>query len=162
MLGSTISTTAATAVVGGVLMASWGSTDGSTSEFGIDSVSSTTKATALYEGLEFDGGVPYLKKIFDTVKLTFSPLVSGTSISVKYKSDKAIAGGDSSAGAGWKYAVLGSGATTFSDADETEAIFTIGTSANVYEVGLELNPTGNDSPEILSITTYLSNENYEF
>lgn len=162
VLGSTISTTAAVAVVGGVLMASWGTTDGSTSEYGVDSVSSTTKATALYEGLEFDGGVPYLKKIFDTVKITMTPLVSGTSISVKYKKDKATTGGDSSAGAGWLYAVTGTGATTFSEANATEAIFTIGVGANVYEVGAELNPTGNSSPEILSITTYLSNDKYEF
>ena len=160
--GSTISTTAAVAIVDGSLITSWGTTDGSVSEFGVDMVSSTTKATALYEGLEFDGGVPYLKKIFDTVKVTMTPLVSGTSISVKYRTDKATSGGDSSAGAGWKYAVLGGGSTTFSDVDETEAIFTIGDSANVYEVGLELNPSSNDSPEILSITTYLSNENYEF
>ncbi len=160
--GSSVSTIGAVAVVNGELLASWGTTDGSISDYGIDSSSSTTKATALYEGLEFDGNLPHLKKIFDTVKLIMTPLPSGTSISVKYKADKATIGGDSSAGAGWTYALTGSGATTFSEANAVEAIFNISKPANTYEVGLELNPSVNDTPEILAITTYISNESNEY
>lgn len=151
--GSSISTIAAVVMADGLLMASWGTTDGSTSEYGVDSVSFTTKATAVYEGLEFDGNSPHLKKMFDTVKLILSPLVSGTSVSVKYRTDKQTS---------WQYAVMGSGGTTFSEADAVETIFSIGKPAAIYEVGVELNPTGNNSPEVLDIITYLSNESYDF
>jgi len=151
--GSTISTIAAVTTIDGLVMASWGTTDESTSEYGVDCVSSTTKATALYEGLEFDNGTPNLKKFFDTIKITMKPLPTGTSISAKFKVDNESA---------WRYAVLGSGATTYSEANAIEAIFSIGKPSSVYEVGMELNPYSNTAPEILSITTYISNENYEF
>jgi len=160
--GSTISTISAVTVADGTLIASWGTTDGSTSEYGIDSVSSTTKATALYESLEFDGGAPHLKKPFDTVKLIFDPLPTGTSLSVRYKLNKATTGGDSSAGAGWKYAIDGAGATTFSTANETEAIFTIGGKANIYETGVDLNPSSNDTPKVYDIITYVDDNSYEY
>lgn len=161
-LGSTVSQIGAVEMVNSELLASWKTTDGSTIEYGVDSVSSTTKATALYEGLEFSGGSPHLKKEFDSVKLTMSPLPSGTSVSVKYKTDKATTGGDSSAGAGWKYAVLGSGATTFSETGETETIFIIGGTAKVYEVGVELNPSSNNTPEIWAITTFIGEGKQEY
>ena len=160
--GSSISTIAAVAVVDGTLLASWGTTDGSVSEYGVDSVSSTTKATALYEGLEFDNGATHLKKEFNSVKLVMLPLPTGTSVSVKFKIDKATTGGDSSAGDGWKYAVTGSGATTFSQTDATEVVFSTGVTANIYEVGVELNPSANTTPEILAITSYLSESKFEY
>ena len=162
VVGSTLSTISAVTVADGVLMASWGTTDGSTNEYGIDSVSSTTKATALYEGLEFDGNQPHLDKKFDTVKVNFAPLVSGTSISVKFKLDKATTGGDSSAGAGWKYAITGGNSTSHSVADSTEAIFVVSGAAKIYEVGVELNPSSNDSPQIQSVVTYVSQTPYEY
>jgi hypothetical protein len=151
--GSTISTIAAVATIDGLVLASWGTTDGSTSEYGVDCVSSTTKAVALYEGLEFDNGTPNLKKFFDTIKITMKPLPTGTSISAKFKVDNESA---------WRYAVLGNGSTTYSEVNAIEAIFSIGKPSSVYEVGMELNPYLNTAPEILSITTYISNENYEF
>lgn len=148
--GSTISTIGAVVMINGTLLAAWGTTDGSTSDYGVDSISSTTKATAVYEGLEFDGGAQHIKKGFDTVKLILSPLVAGTSVSVKYKLEK-----ESS----WRYAILGDATTTFSVTDATEAIFSIGRPANTYEVGVELNPTSNSSPEVHAIVTYVSKEN---
>lgn len=144
--GSTISSVAAVSSLNGLLLTSWGTTDGSTSDYGVDMVSSTTRASAIYEGLEFDGGLPHLKKIFDTVKLTLSSLISGTSVSVKFKGDKESA---------WRYAVLGSGATTFSEVDAVEAIFSIGKPAMTYEVGVELNASGANTPEVLAVTTYI-------
>ncbi len=151
--GSTISTIGAVAVIDGVLLASWGTTDGSTSEYGIDQVSSTTKASALYEGLEFDGGAPYMEKKFDTVKLTMNPMPAGTIVAVKFKLDNDIS---------WKYAVADGTNTTFSMTNATQAIFKLGRPAGVYEVGIELTPEGNVTPDIRSITTYLANERYEF
>src|SRR3990167_2494181 len=160
--GSSISTIAAVAMVNGELLASWGTTDGSISEYGVDAVSSTTKAVGIYEGLEFSGGAPHLKKEFETVKLTLSPLVSGTSVSVKYRKDNATTGGDSSANEGFRYAVTGNGATSFSEASAVEAIFSIGDAANVYEVGVELNPTSNLSPEIHSVVTYIGDGTQDY
>ena len=151
--GSTISEIGAVSMTNGTLLASWKTTDGSTIDYGVDSVSSTTKATAVYEGLEFDNGMPHLKKFFNTIKLNITPLVSGTSISVKYKTDKESA---------WRYAVLGSGSTTFSEADQIEAIFSIEKPGAVYEVGVELNPTSNNSPGVLAITSYLADDSYEY
>lgn len=142
--GSTVSTIGAVAVIDGTLIASWGTTDGSVSEYGVDSVSSTTKATALYESLEFDAGNPQLKKFFNTVKLTMVPLPSGTSVSVKYKLDHQST---------WQYAVTGLSSTTFSVTDSTEAEFRVSAKGQIYEVGLELNPSSNSTPEILSVVT---------
>ena len=82
---------------------------------------------------------------------------------MKYRLDKATTGGDSSAGAGWKYSYVGGGtSTTFSTATETTAIFTINDSANIYEVGVELNASGSDTPEIDSIVTYIERENQDY
>ena len=152
--GSSVSTLGAIAVVNGEMLASWGTTDGSTLEYGVDSSSSTVKATARYESLEFDAKVPHITKVFDTVKLRMSPLPSGASVSVLWKADKMTTGGDSSAGAGWRYAVFGDGATTFSTAEAVECIAKISDDMIGYEVAVELNPTSNSSPEILAITTY--------
>lgn len=149
MGGSTISTIGAIAVINGITFASWGTTDGSTSDYGIDCVSTTTKANAVFEGLEFDAGAPYGKKKFDTIHVTMSPLASGCSISAKYKLDKQSS---------WQYAVQGSGTTTFSVTDGVEAIFSLGRPAFIYEGGLELTSSGSSSPEIHSITTYLAGD----
>ena len=145
--GSTVSTIGALSTIDGLVLASWGTNDDSYSTYGIDMVSSTTRATAIYEGLEFDAGHPHLKKLFESVKVTTSPLASGTSYSIKFKLDKESA---------WRYAVLGTGATTYSTADSTESEWSIGKTGHIYEVGAELNPSGADTPEIQSITTYIS------
>ena len=151
--GSTVSTIGAIKVTADDLIVSWGTTDGSTSEYGIDQVNTTTKATGLYEGLEFDAKASHLVKKFDSVKVTMAPLQASTSISVKFKLNKDVS---------WKYAVLGNKSTTFTQTDATVAIFMINRPAEVYEVGMELNPSVNETPEILSITTYLANERNEF
>lgn len=157
--GSSVGTIGAIAMVGSELLASWITQDGSTLDYGVDSSSSTTKASVgVYEGLEFDNNSPDTSKYFDSVKLTLSPMPASTSVAVKYKMNKATTGGDSSAGAGFKYAVTGSGATTFGITDATEAEFKISQEARIYEVGVELFPSVNNSPEVLSIVTYLNEQ----
>ena len=151
--GSSISTIGAIAVVNGDLIASWGTTDGSTSDYGVDQVSSTTKASALYEGLEFDGGSPHLAKTVDTIAFVMTQLPSGTSVSAKFKMDKE---------SDWRYAVLGSGATTFSQSGEVVALFNVGKPGRIYEVGAELNASGADSPEIHAIISYLSKKTSQY
>lgn len=151
--GSTISTIGAIAVVDGLLIASWGTTDESTSEYGVDQVSTTTRASAVYEGLEFDAGNPHSKKTFDTVKVVMLPMPAGTSVAVKFKLENDVS---------WKYGVSGGNATTYSQTNSVEAIFKLGTVAMTYEVGLELTPEGTNTPDVKAIVTYISNEQYEF
>lgn len=147
--GSTISTISAVAVIDGLLMASWGATEGSTNDYGVDMVSSTTKATAVYEGLEFNAKAPQTKKFFESIKLTMTPLPNGTSIAVKYKIDHET---------NWHYAISEGGATTFSTANAVEAEFKITEDGQIYEVGVELNPSSNSTPEILAIITWVEPE----
>src|SRR3990167_5010319 len=151
--GSSISTIGAVTVANGDLLVSWGTTDGSTSDYGVDQVSSTTRASAIYEGLEFDNGQGHLSKFVDSIALVMTALPSGTSVSAKFKMNKET---------DWRYAVLSDGATTFSVSGETIAIFNLGKPGRIYEVGAELNASGSDSPEIHSIVSYLSKETYEY
>ena len=147
--GSTVATIGAIAVINGTLLASWGTNETGSSSYGLDAISSTTKANALFEGLEFDKGGAWDERMVDTVHATFSPLVSGTSFSIKYKADK-----ESS----WRYAVFAGGATTFSQADETEAIATLGGKFHILEPGLEINSSGSNTSEIHELAFYLANQ----
>jgi len=147
--GSAVSTIGAVAVVNGLALASWGTTDESTSDYGVDMVSSTTRANAVYEGLEFNAQAPHLKKTHESAKVITTPLTSGTSYSIKFKLDKET---------DWRYAVLGTGATTYSTADSTESEWTLGKTGHTYEVGAELNSSGASTPQIQAIITYISNE----
>ena len=151
--GSSVTEIGAVAVVNGDLLASWKTKDESTLSYGVDQVSSTTKATAIYEGLEFDGGSPHLNKTIDHIALIMSPLPTGCSVSAKFKLDKE---------SDWRYAVLGGESTTFSSTGETVAIFNLTKPGRIYEVGCELNPSGANSPEIQAIVSYISEENTEF
>lgn len=161
--GSMISTIGAITTVNGQLLASWGTTDGSTSGYGLDGLSSTTYASAIYEGLEFTGAQPHTSKSFDSLHLFTSPLPSGASIAAKIRMNRATTGGDSSANPGFKYAVLGDGVTTsYTVTGGTLAEFMLGPWGNYYEVGVELTPNGSVTPEILAITTYLSGLSYGY
>lgn len=160
--GSTISSVGAVAVIKGLPLVSWGTTDGSTSDYGIDMLSNSACASAIYESLEFDAGQPHMEKKFDSVHLLMSPMPSSTSVSVRYKQNKLTTGGDSSAGAGWKYAFTSDGGTSFSVTDATEALFTISAGANTYEVAVDLTPSGSSTPEVTNIVTYIADASYEY
>ena len=147
--GSTIGTIGAIAVINGELIASWGTSETGSSAYGVDAVSSTSRATALYEGLEFDKGQAWDERMVDTAKAIFKPLVSGTSFSIKYKADNESA---------WRYAVFAGGGTTFSTADATEATASVGKPAHIFEPGVEITPSGSDTPEIHEVTFYLANK----
>lgn len=128
-------------MVGKDLLASW--KDGTT--YGVDVVDTANKANTIYEGLDFDGGRPFIKKIFSTIKLTMLPLPAGCSVKAKFRIDKK---------SDWVYAKLGNGSEIFNTTGETEAIFNTGVDGEIYEVGVELFSSGNNSPEILSINNY--------
>lgn len=121
--------------------------------YGIDCASSTTKATALYEGLEFDGESPHLNKYFRDIHLILAPLPAGTSVAVKIKADKA---------ASWIDLKTADGNTTFTTTDATEAVFLADIKAKILEIGITLTPNVNTSPEVLAIITYLEKETFNY
>lgn len=148
--GSTISQLGALTSVSGVLMASWATLDGSTVvEYGVDEVDLTAKSTGRYESLEFDGGNPHLLKQFRDIHLIMAPLPSGCSVVVQYKADKVSS---------WTTALTPDKQTTYSVANSTEAIFYINKSAKIMEIGITLTPSGNNSPEVISMVAYIESE----
>jgi len=123
------------------LLASWKS--GTT--YGVDVIDTANKANAIYEGLDFDADKPFFKKIFENIKIGMKPLPTGCSIKVKFRMDKK---------GSWIAAKLGDGGETFNTANEVEAIFNVGEDGAIYEVRVELYPSGNSTPEVLSINNY--------
>lgn len=153
--GSTIVEVGAIKSTGGNLFASWETDEvaGSGNKFGVDKTS-TTPAVILYESLEFDAAAPYISKKFNTIKIAvshFAGSYAGTTLSAKYRIDKK---------ASWEYAFTGANATTYtfsSTASETpvDVIFSIGNSACIYELGLEIVPGSTAYLIFPSVTTYL-------
>ena len=157
--GSTVTEIGGVWVNSSTVYASWKTTDGSTIEYGVDMVSSSTRATARIEGLEFNAGQPHMKKGYISEKITMTKLPASCNVNVIYKPDRQTTGGSSSAGAGWKYAdVASGGGTTYSTEGSDEAEFIINNEAKVFELGLELTPNGTDTPEITSRTGYLNDQ----
>ena len=160
--GSTVSEIGGVWVNSSAVFASWKTVDGSTLEYGIDMASGTTRATARIEGLEFTGGSPHLKKKYNSEKVIFEPLPTGTSLNVIYKPSRQSTGGSSSAGAGWKYAKVADGSgTTYATVDSTEAEFIINEQSKIFEIGIELTPSESYTPEITAMVGYLGEEQSE-
>jgi hypothetical protein len=155
--GSTISEIGAVWSSNGATYASWKTAEANGDfAYGVDMLSTTTRATAIYEGLEFSGGIPHLRKVFDSAKIMMEPLPTGCSLSFKYKVSR---------NTDWRYAniagsayVSGAISTTYSVTGSTEAEFIINDKAKVIEVGVELNPSGTLTPEITAIITYIGDK----
>lgn len=148
--GSTVTQIGATTSIGGILLVSWATLDGSTVvEYGVDEVDNTVKATGVYESLEFDGGNSHLLKQFRDTHVLMAPLPAGCSVVVKYKPDKASS---------WINALTPDGSSSYSVAGSTEAIFIINKPAKIMEVGITLTPSTNNTPEALAIITYIESE----
>jgi hypothetical protein len=143
--GSTVSEIGAVWNNNNTIFASYKTYDGSTLTYGVDMVSSTTRATARYESLEFNGGSPHLKKSFDTAKIVMEPLPSGCSVQFIYKKDRGS----------WTNAKLPDGSTSYSVIGGTEAEFVLNTKAKVMEVGVIMTPSGSSTPEVTAIITYI-------
>lgn len=136
-------------VYGDLLYVSW--QDGAT--FGVDTIDEANKAEGRYEGLIFDGGESFTQKGFRYIKLVTKPLPANCSIEVFYKINQEET---------WQKATMQDGAELFDKAGQTKAIFTIETGGDTdspgegeeYELAMNLHPAGNDSPEVVSVTTY--------
>ncbi len=142
VLGNTITQIGAVGANNGTVYASWKTAIA----YGIDCVSTTTKATALYESLEFDAGSPHLRKHFKDIHLIIAPMPASTTVAVKVKLDKA---------ASWTNLKTSEGATTFGVTDATECVFLLDGEAKILEVGVTLTPSVNNSPEVLAAIAYI-------
>lgn len=116
-------------------------------DFGVKAVDPTTKATAVYEGLDLKSKVKKPANItnWKYVEIICDPLPDGSSIEFWYKINKS---------GGFIRAKMEDGTDTFQARDETKAVFLIGAEGSVFEPRVVLNPTGNTSPEVHIIRTY--------
>lgn len=145
--GSTVTEIGGVWVNSSTVFASWQTTDGSTIEYGVDMVSSSTRATARLEGLEFDGNQPHMRKTYESEKILMEPLPAGCSLNVIYKKSRED---------NFRYAMVADGSgTTYSVEGSDEAEFLIGESAKIFEMGLVLNPSGTLTPEITDRVGYI-------
>lgn len=125
--------------------------DGTT--FGTDVIDPDNKAEARYEGLVFDGGESFTQKGFRHIKLVTKPLPKDCTIEVFYKVNQQ---------AEWQLATMQDGSELFDQEGRSKAIFTIETGGDEddpgtgeeYELAMNLHPNGNDTPEVISATTY--------
>lgn len=125
--------------------------DGAT--FGVDVLDDSNKAEARYEGLVFDGGETFTQKGFHHIKVVSKPLPKDCSVEVFYKVNQQSE---------WQLATMQDGSESFDKEGKSKAVFSIehggadedpGTGED-YEVAINLHPSGNDTPEIVSATTY--------
>lgn len=131
------------------LYVSW--KDGST--YGIDIIDHANKAEGIYESMRMNMGHPELQKFIEYIKLSIKSMPDGTSVEVKWKASKD--GYD-----GWKSAEIASGDTETGEEEEdsngSSVMFAAGGQGEEYEVQLLLHPSGNSTPEILSINTFFT------
>jgi hypothetical protein len=116
-------------------------------DFGVKAVDQTTKATAVYEGLDLKAKVKRSDAItpWTTAEIYCKPLPDGSSLEFWYKLNK---NGD------FIQAYNERGETTFRARGETKAVFNIGAEAEIFEPRIVLNPTGNTSPEVLRLKVF--------
>lgn len=127
----------------GELIVSW--FDGT--NYGVDIIDPDNKATALYQSLEIDANSPYASKRWSQIKLVTRPLPSGTSIAVRAKT---INDDD------WQTCKMDNGNTTMATAGQKVGIFNVAGAGKgeIVEVELTLTPSGNNTPEVISLNAY--------
>jgi hypothetical protein len=130
-------------MVNGTLLVAWQNS----TTYGVDALSVSTKASGVYESLEWNGGKPFQKKNFFQTKIVMDALPSGASLVLKYKLNRASS---------WTTAKTIDGNSSFSTADETRAIFNINAKGETIELRLELTSTSNSTIVIRSVSTYFN------
>jgi len=121
--------------------------------FGTDVLDPDNKAEARYEGLVFDGGESFTQKGFRQIKVVTKPLPRDCNIEIFFKVNQQT---------DWQKATMQDGSELFDQEGRSKAIFSIETGGNEddpgsgeeYELAMNLHPNGNDTPEIISATTY--------
>lgn len=124
-------------VVDGQLLISY--RDGS--DFGVKAVDSTTKATGIYEGLDFraPAKIPAKITVWSQVELYMKALPAGTSVEYYYKMDR---NGD------YVRARTLDGELLFDKTGGDKAIFSIAADGEIFEHKIVLNPSFNVAPDI--------------
>lgn len=122
-------------------------------EFSVETIDENNKAEGRFEGLVWDGGESFTQKGFRHIKLVTKALPADCSIEVFYKVNQQ---------AEWQLATMQDGAEQFDKVGQTKAVFTIETGGDEdrpgegeeYELAMSLHPNGNNTPEVVSATTY--------
>lgn len=116
-------------------------------DFGVKAVDSTTKAQAVYQGLDLKSKTKKPGNItnWKYASILCEPLPDGSSIEFWYRLEKT---------GSWIQAPMESGSSTFQARNETEAVFLIGAEADIFEPMIVINPIGNVSPEVHKIAVY--------
>lgn len=115
------------------------------SGYGVKKVSTTAKATGLYQTIDFKAPASNREIVWSMVKVAMKALPSGCSISVRRRINKT---GD------WLACKLpNSQSSVFSTTGATEATFLMGDAGKFCEVEITLNPSANTTPEIYYFDT---------
>ncbi|MCR4324154.1 MAG: hypothetical protein NUV69_00495 [Candidatus Curtissbacteria bacterium] len=119
-------------------------------DFGVRAVDSTTKATGIWEGLEYRVPVTKAEKptIFTHVEVFMDELPTGCSVEFYYQKNKSGT---------FVQANTADGNSAFTSTGGKKATFRIGEEMDIIETRLVLNPSGNTTPEIFRINTYFIN-----
>lgn len=121
--------------------------------YGIDNIDTANKAEGIYESLRNTMSKAQVDKLVEWIKVNIKDMPDGCSIEVKWRSS-----GDSYTA--WKSAELADGDTETGvdeeDSDGSKIIFKAGAQGEEYEVQVLLHPSGNTTPEILSINSYFN------
>lgn len=127
----------------GTLLVSW--YDGT--NYGVDIIDEENKAVAVYQSLEIDANSPYADKRWSQIKVVTRPLPAETSIGVRAKT---INDDD------WQTCKTDSQATLMNTAGQKKAIFNVAGAGvgEIIEVELTLTPSGNATPEVISLNNY--------
>lgn len=129
----------AVATHGGVLHVAW--KDGST--YGVDTVSTTVKASGVYEGLWFDGESPASKKT-SFIKVISDPIPEDCEVKVKYMMHH-----DDT----WNETDLVNESDDAMTEGMSVGIFSTEGEGEICAIRLELTPNANNAPRVRSVTT---------
>lgn len=116
-------------------------------DFGVKAVDPTTKAEAVYEGLDIRSKNEKPDEItnWKYSEIYFEPFPDGASLEFWYKLDKT---------GSWIQSYMDDGTTSFTASGETRAVFFIQDKAEIFEPRLVITPTANISPEINMIKVF--------
>ena len=131
------------------LYVSW--KDGST--YGIDITDHANKATGIYESMRMNMSRDQVDKLVEYVKTVIKDMPTGCSIKLEWKASQD--GYDA-----WKEMDLADGdVVTGADEEDdngSKIIWTCGGQGELFEVRVTLNPNGNETPEIFTISGYFN------
>lgn len=115
--------------------------------FGVKAVDPDTKATGVYEGLDFKAPVKKPANItsWTTQELFMAPLPSGTSVEFWYRINKT---------GGFVQARTADGELIFDTANAKKAVFIVSAEGEIFEPRIVLNPSFNVCPEVYRSRTY--------